>query len=87
MNARRRPDNEDAQDLEALALVRSGGQDAFAQIVTRYTPVLYSFAYRFLGADSEAAEEAVQEIFLKVYASLSSFDAKRRFFPWLYTMP
>ena len=58
----------------------------FAEIVRRYTPLLYSLAYRMLGGDRETAEEAVQEILLKVYRSLARFDTRKRFFTWLYSI-
>jgi RNA polymerase sigma-70 factor (ECF subfamily) len=63
----------------------SGNTAAFAAIVNRYTPLLYSLAYRLLGK-GEDAEDAVQEIFEKAYRSLPRFRISRRFFPWLYTI-
>jgi RNA polymerase sigma-70 factor (ECF subfamily) len=86
MGLRPRPEIDNEADLGALERIQSTTPDAFSEIVERYTPVLYSLAYRFLGADRDAAREAVQEIFLKVYGSLASFDREKRFFPWLYTI-
>ena len=72
----------DEQDIER---VQNGDTGAFRQIVTRYTPVIYSLSYRMTG-DTEEAEDAVQEIFTKAYRALDTFDPSRRFFSWLYTI-
>lgn len=78
--------NSDNLDAAAVGQTQMGNASAFEEIVRRYTPLAYSLTYRLLGADREAAEEAVQEIFLKVYRSLGRFDARKRFFTWFYTI-
>ncbi len=86
MDSGHRPEIDDEADLDAIQKVRAGNPDAFSGIVSKYVPLLYSLAFRMLGSDREAAEETVQEIFLKAYKALPSFDASKRFFPWLYTI-
>ena len=86
MDFPQRPEADDETDLEAIRRVREGDGNAFSMIVSRYAPVFYSLAFRQIGRDQEAASEAVQEIFLKAYRALPSFDVQRRFFPWLYTI-
>jgi len=73
--------------IEILAIQQSlqGKKHAFSTIIEHYTPLLYSLAYRMLG-NSEEAEEAVQEIFLRVYKSLRKFRLSQRFYPWVYTI-
>lgn len=75
----------DYSDEHEIRLVQQGQTGAFERIVRRYTPVLYSLSYRMLG-DPEAAEDAVQEVFLKAYRALHSFDPSRRFYSWIYTI-
>ena len=75
----------DRQDTSAVKAVLSGDRQAFDSIVTRYTPLLYSLAYQFLGGEFDA-EEAVQDIFFKLYRTLPKFDPSRRFHPWMYTI-
>lgn len=72
-------------DAEAVCAARDGDPSAFEAIVERYSGPLYTLALRTLG-DREDAEDAVQEIFLKAYASLHRFDCSRRLYPWLYTI-
>ncbi len=82
----RRPEVDDRFDRGAIEQIRSNNPDAFSGIVSRYAPMLYSLAFRMLGADEDTAREVVQEIFLKIYRALPSFDCQKRFFPWLYTI-
>jgi len=77
--------NTDAQDLWAVQATLSGNPAAFEEIVKRYTPLLYSLAYRLLG-HGEEAEDAVQEILEKAFRALPRFRISQRFFPWLYTI-
>ena len=76
---------EDRLDLVSIHSVLEGDRNAFRNIVDRYTPVLYTLAFRMLG-DTHVAEEAVQDIFLRVYRSLHSYDESRRFYTWMFTI-
>jgi len=75
----------DQLDGAAIREIRSGNPQAFTGIVSRYTDQIFGLARRSLG-DQHDAEEAVQDVFLKAYRSLDSFDLDRRFFPWLYSI-
>jgi RNA polymerase sigma-70 factor (ECF subfamily) len=81
------PDRPAQEAEERLVLLRvlAGDRSAFHPIVQRYTPLLYSLAYRLLGGGPEA-EDAVQEIFEKLYRTLPRYDLSRRFHPWLYAI-
>jgi len=76
---------QDYNDEYDIQLVQQGQTEAFDRIVRRYTPILYSLCYRMLG-EHETVEDAVQEVFLKAYRSLSAFDPSRRFYSWIYTI-
>ncbi|HUV06467.1 MAG TPA: sigma-70 family RNA polymerase sigma factor, partial [Spirochaetia bacterium] len=76
---------DDAQVLKAVQDTLRGDTSAFETIVKKYSSVVYSLAYRMLG-NGEDAEEAVQEIFLRLYRSLSRFQLNRQFRPWLYSI-
>jgi len=77
----------DDQNLDpALArAAQAGDEAAFAKLVRRFTPVVYSLAMRTL-ANRADAEDAVQEIFLKAYRALGTFEPDRAIHPWLYTI-
>jgi RNA polymerase sigma-70 factor, ECF subfamily len=63
----------------------TGDHSAFAQIVERYQTQVYNLAYRMLGTQQDA-EDAAQEIFIRVYTRLSSYDRARRFSTWLMSV-
>jgi RNA polymerase sigma-70 factor, ECF subfamily len=71
---------------EALLSEFMKGSDAcFIQLMQRYEKKLYSFLFRYLG-DAHRAEDLFQETFLQVLRKCRSFDPKRSFRPWLFTI-
>ena len=70
-------------DAELMARIRSGVQDAMAELYDRYSPLVYAVALRVL-ADTGAAEDVLQEVFMKLWRHPASFDARRGSLgPWL----
>lgn len=61
---------------------RAGDQEAFACLVKAYQTAVYNLAYRMLGNAVEA-EDAAQEVFLKAYTRLNTYDSGRKFSSWL----
>jgi RNA polymerase sigma-70 factor (ECF subfamily) len=63
---------------------------AFSTVVERYEKPIYSFVYRMLqrSAFPGAAEDVVQEVFLKVYRKIDTFDLERgsKFSTWLFAI-
>ena len=72
-------------ELEAELIKRSknGDVDAFERLISPYQKKILNFAYRML-ASREDAEDAAQEVFVKAYKALGSFDAESGFSTWLY---
>jgi RNA polymerase sigma-70 factor (ECF subfamily) len=75
----------DVGDEALMARFLSGDRGAFALLVRRHQRPLYNFALRHL-ASSSAAEEVVQETFMRVVQSASDFRQTSRFTAWLYTI-
>lgn len=76
----------DSSQLEAetlAALAAAGDPEAFEQLVHRFQRRIYGFAYRYV-RDSHEAQDLVQEVFLRLYRKLHSFDPRRPFEPWLW---
>lgn len=74
----------DQRSDEAIAAaVQRGDVDAFRDLVERYEPKITRYARRFL-FDGDDAKDLVQEVFIKAYVNIKSFDVDRRFSPWLY---
>lgn len=68
--------------MELARLARGGDEPAFAEIVRRYSPRVFSVASRFFRR-REQAEEAAQEIFLKAFTELGSYEGRGSFEGWL----
>lgn len=71
------------EDARLVARAQSGDLDAFEALVRAHTREVYVHAARFFG-DESAAEDVVQEVFIKVYRSLGGFDGASAFSTWLY---
>ncbi len=63
--------------------VQQGDSNIFGELVKRYEQKMMRYTRKFLFAGDEV-KDVVQEIFLKAYVNIRSFDASRRFSPWLY---
>lgn len=76
-------DHATADDRDLVAAASAGDQAAFEALVRRHARTVYAHALRFFG-DPMTAEEVAQDVFIKVYRSLDSFDGRSRFTTWLY---
>ena len=78
---------EDAQIINSL--VRrciAGDAVAWEEIVQRYNRRIYNICYRFAGS-ADDAQDLTQEVFIKMYRTLNSYDVERgAFMTWLTTM-
>jgi len=59
-----------------------GDQHAWDLIVRQYWRKVFNVAYKFVGKHDEA-EELTQDIFLKIFKSLDTFDRRANFQTWL----
>jgi RNA polymerase sigma-70 factor (ECF subfamily) len=84
----RTPEQQAEQDALAL-LVRQcmdGDQGAWHRMVTGQHKRVYAICYRFTGDQTEA-EDITQDVFLRVFRNLSSFDpTKGGFHTWITTL-
>jgi RNA polymerase sigma-70 factor (ECF subfamily) len=63
-------------DEDLISLVREQNSEAFAALYDRHSRAAYSLAYRMLG-DRQAAEDLVQDVFLKIWRAAGSYRAER----------
>ena len=69
---------------EVLALhVQKGDTEAFGELVTRYEAKLARYGTKFL-SNKEDITDLVQDVFLKAYQNMQSFDSSLKFSPWIY---
>ncbi len=70
-------------DLELVEKVKGGNRKAFSELVKRHQKGLLRMSLRFL-KNIDAAEDVVQESFIKAYEKLNSFEGRASFKSWLY---
>lgn len=73
----------DLAERNLIRRAKQGDVHAFAELVDNYKDKIYAFLYRMTG-NREDANDLAQDVFLKVYSNLHSFDQSMRFSPWLY---
>ena len=78
------------EDAQVVAmLVRrciAGDVVAWEEIVQRYNRRIYNICYRFAGSGDDA-QDLTQEVFIKMYRTLGSYDVDRgAFVTWVTTM-
>ena len=73
----------DADDLELVRLVQQGDRGALEALVERHRPWIYNVALRMVYLPQDA-DDATQEILIKVITKLSSFEGRSRLRTWLY---
>jgi RNA polymerase sigma-70 factor (ECF subfamily) len=75
-------------DREAVVRCLAGGEeghDAFRVLFERHAPEVYRFERRLLD-DHQAAEDAVQETFVRFHRALASYDMERPLRPFLFSV-
>jgi len=73
----------DLEDRALVARARSGDRKALEELVQRHQAWIYNIAIRMLYHPQDA-EDATQEILIKVLTRLSSFEGRSSFRTWLY---
>ena len=68
--------------MDLARQAQDGDESAFAEIVRRYSPRVFSVASRFF-RQRPLVEEAAQEVFLKAYTQLGSFEGRGSLEGWL----
>jgi RNA polymerase sigma-70 factor, ECF subfamily len=78
----------DFRDLPDEALFeryQDGDDQAFAQLVERYEPLIKGFLFKRL-KDEERVQDLTQDTFLRVHRARARYDTARKFSTWIYTI-
>ena len=70
-------------ETELIRRVRSGDQEAFAELVSLYRDRIHRLVYGLL-RDRDEAEDVTQEVFIKAFYRISSYKGQSAFYTWLY---
>jgi RNA polymerase sigma-70 factor, ECF subfamily len=76
-------DGQDLTDNELVSLVCKESPERYAEIIERYQGKLFAYLYRLVGNRDEA-EDLLQDVFIKAYRNLQSYDLERKFSSWIY---
>ncbi len=72
-------------DHDLLEKAKSGDGKAFGRIVERYTGVVYAAVRSVLGSRSDI-DDAVQEVFIRIFRGLPSFSGQSSLSTWIWSV-
>lgn len=70
-------------DEQIVQAIQTGSIDEFGILIERYEAKLKRYAQKFLSRPDDI-EDLVQDVFIKSYTNIQSFDPTLRFSPWIY---
>jgi RNA polymerase sigma-70 factor, ECF subfamily len=71
------------EEYDIIRRVQQGHINDFELLVKRHQAAVLSLLYQMLGR-AEEAEEVAQDVFVKAFENIGSFNFKSRFFSWVY---
>lgn len=74
---------EEDSDAACVARCADGDLEAFGTLIERYQRPIFRAILHMVGS-YEDARELTQQVFMRAFEHLRSFDRERRFFSWLY---
>lgn len=72
-------------DQELMRRVQGGDHASASELFERYSRRIYNFAFRFL-RNSESAEDATQEVFVKMLKNARQFQGDAKLSTWLFSI-
>lgn len=79
------PGMQEKSDDELVAAYAAGDESAFAVLIERHLPAVYSFAYRLIG-NAEEADDVAQDTFVKAWKHLKRFQKGAKMKTWLLSI-
>lgn len=76
---------DDLSDAELIDATRSGQRELYAEVVRRYQGEVWKVVAAMLSG-FHRTEDLVQQVFIKAFVALDSFDTRREFGPWIRTL-
>ncbi|MCK9203688.1 MAG: RNA polymerase sigma factor [Saccharofermentanaceae bacterium] len=70
-------------DNELVYEVIKGSISSFEVLIDRYQKTIFNMALKMVG-DVETAKDITQDVFVKTFEKMGSFDFNHRFFSWIY---
>lgn len=73
------------EEFQLIKDILGGQQELYRKLVDRYAPIVFHIVRKF-EKDEDEVEELAQQIFVKAYERLDSFDMKSRYSSWLFVL-
>lgn len=73
------------KEFQVISDILSGNRDQYSVLVEKYSAMVFSIVSRFVNRRPEK-EELAQQIFVKAYERLDSFNRNSKFSSWLYRL-
>lgn len=71
------------EDNDLIKEYLKGNEEAFKELVNKYTGTIFNFSVRFVGLDY--ANDITQDVFIKIWKNIKKYDEKRaNFKTWLF---
>ncbi len=70
-------------DIELMMRAKTGDDNAFTELMRRHYKSVMNYIYRFTNS-RENSEDLAQEVFLRVYRSVTRYKPEAKFSTWLY---
>lgn len=70
-------------DEEIVSKVQKGDIESFGILMKRYESKIMRYGTKFM-SNRDDIKDLVQEVFIKTYVNIKSFDTNKRFSPWIY---
>ncbi|MED4729566.1 RNA polymerase sigma factor [Aneurinibacillus migulanus] len=84
LNPGAKEEDNDTIDIKSVVnRVKSGDKQAYAILIRKFEKKIYTYCYCILKSREEA-EDALQEIFIKVYQDIDRYEERVTFSAWLY---
>ncbi|MDX1585974.1 MAG: sigma-70 family RNA polymerase sigma factor [Balneolaceae bacterium] len=74
---------ETSDEIQLIDKILDGNKNLYRKLVDRYAPVVFHVVRGFVN-DEEEVQELAQQIFVKTYEKLDSFNRQSKFSSWLY---
>jgi len=71
------------QDLLLINKALAGDKHVYRTLVDKHKKYVYTIVFRILGTKQDS-EEVAQDVFIKAFSSLGSFNREAKFTTWLY---
>jgi len=73
------------EEKEWISATKAGNGAAFSQIIEKYQKPVYNLCYYML-RNAVEAEDATQEVFLRAYTKIDSYNESHKFSTWLFSI-